>query len=403
MQILWYLPSLLVGIITGIQSGYWQLALLSTLMVSAMVITKLIKNRYPKFESGARIDISLAGVAIANRVLPRWPIFWKSEWSEIILEKINEQSSSAQAEELLGEISANNFSMAGDKDGVRFWLGISKGNSLQLDMKNDGPHLMIVGPTGSGKSELLNLILLSALSSQKLKLALFDFKGGAALEKFQEAAIGLATDLSPSVQLELWQLLAQELLHREELFAEIKVSGIEGLLAKGERMPRLVVVVDEFAAALSSSALAQTTLENICARGRSLGIHLIAASQTLSGIPRSMLTNLRTRIAMESSDPIDLVQIGINPSKDPTIELAGFGSGWLVRSNQKAMPFNFPLGIRPKLLPVRSEEESEPARPARSQFLRQKYLDLEQEMDPKLELSSTPDLKLLSRMARLRS
>jgi hypothetical protein len=113
-------------------------------------------------------------------------------------------------------------------------------------------------------------------------------------------------------------------------------------------MFEIVVVVDEFAAALATGAKAISCLEDVCARGRSLGIHLIAATQSLTGIPRSMLTNLRARIAMASSDPIDLVQLGFNPGKLSLASVSGWGSGYLATANTSADGFYFPFGIYAK-------------------------------------------------------
>ena len=79
MQLIWYLPSLIIGLTAGFSSGYWQLALISTLMVSLMLGVSLYKNRYPVFEPDSRIDVSVGQVAIANRVLPRIEFFWKKQ------------------------------------------------------------------------------------------------------------------------------------------------------------------------------------------------------------------------------------------------------------------------------------------------------------------------------------
>jgi energy-coupling factor transporter ATP-binding protein EcfA2 len=274
---------------------------------------------------------------------------------------------------------------------------------LVLNLVSDGPHLIVVGPTGSGKSEFLRLLITSLHANQEFDLALFDFKGGAALEQFSEQAIGIATDLDKESQQSLFALLANELSNREELFANAKCSSIESYVANGHQLARLVVVVDEFVSALASGPKALATIEDIAARGRSLGIHLVAATQSLTGVTRSMITNLRARVVMASSDPIDMVQLGINPSKHKSITVPGWGSAIIYRSNHEAESFNFPLGVRPEPLKAELPAASEQPQPARSLALRQMYSNQEQELDLPREPASNPDSQLLSRMARLHS
>jgi hypothetical protein len=77
MQWIWYLPSMLVGLGFGLSSGYWQLGLVSLLMVLVLFGTQAYKNRYPQFDEQSPIHISTSAVAIGNRVLPRWQFLWK--------------------------------------------------------------------------------------------------------------------------------------------------------------------------------------------------------------------------------------------------------------------------------------------------------------------------------------
>jgi len=400
MQLIWYLPSLLIGLSVGISSGYWQLALISALMVSVMAGTNLYKNRYQKFTDQDPVYLSGSQVAISNRVLPRFPIFWKAEWHQLFLTSIQLTEKTGEFDERYLIRQETNFAVSA-KD-LGFWLGVGQKSELEVDLATEGPHLLIVGPTGSGKSELLKLILISLLASNDCKLALFDFKGGATLEPFGNYSVGLATDLDSSSQVRLWELIALELESREQLFADHNVSDIEALNLSGQKLARMVVVIDEFAAALASGLLAQKTIEDVAARGRSLGVHLIVATQSLSGIQRSMLTNLRARIAMASSDPIDMVQLGINPAKYQLMNLAGWGSAIISRSNQDASSFCFPLGARQALPKGFDAKVSAPLQPARSQALRQMYLTQEPEPDPPLQQPSSPDSQLLLRMEGLR-
>jgi energy-coupling factor transporter ATP-binding protein EcfA2 len=401
VQFLWYLPSLIIGITVGLSSGYWQLAMVSILMVSLMLGVKLYRNRYPGFERGAQIHVSLGQVAINNRVLPRYDMLWKKQWNDLLLEYFQSRS----APDLLAELLARK-----SDGGVRFqsspalelWLGSTGSAEQSIDLAVDGPHLIIVGPTGSGKSELLKLIVRSLIENQKVQLVLFDYKGGATLEKFSDQAVGIATDLDPKSALKLWDFVSSELASREKLFASRGVSDIAQFNTAGDSLNPIVLVIDEFAAVLASGQKASSAIEDVCARGRSLGVHLIAATQSLTGIPRSLMTNLRARIAMSSSDPIDFVQLGINPNKLNMPMVPGWAQAVLLTARKMPEGFYFPIGFTKAPRQEALTEVSEPPLPVRSQWLRQMYLDPELTTDPPEEQSSSPDSLLLSRMEGLR-
>jgi energy-coupling factor transporter ATP-binding protein EcfA2 len=401
MQLIWYLPSLIIGLTAGLSSGYWQLALISALMVSLMLGVSMYKNRYPVFEPDSRIDVSVGQVAIANRVLPRIELFWKKQWHEMLLANHARQLAPDFLAWTKDQIFEHGFDLDPAKS-LQLWIGANNSSQKVLSLATAGPHLIIVGPTGSGKSELLKLLMHSLLQQSSCDLVLFDFKGGATLESFEQHAVGLATDLETPKQVQLWDFVAGELEKREQIFASRQVSGIEQFNQLGEQMSEIVVVVDEFAAALATGAKAISCLEDVCARGRSLGIHLIAATQSLTGMPRSMLTNLRARIAMASSDPIDLVQLGMNPGKLSLASVPGWGSGYLATANTSAEGFYFPLGFTPKpKLEVLIPSGEQPL-PARSQLLRQMYSTPEPEQDQPGAPVSIPESQLLSRMEGLR-
>jgi S-DNA-T family DNA segregation ATPase FtsK/SpoIIIE len=401
MQLIWYLPSLIIGLTAGFSSGYWQLTLISTLMVSLMIGVSLHKNRYPVFEPDSRIDVSAGQVAIANRVLPRFEFLWKKQWHELLLANQARQSASDFLAWTKDQVFEQGFDLDPAKS-LHLWIGADNSSQKVLSLGSDGPHLIIVGPTGSGKSELLKLIMFSLNQAGSCDLVLFDFKGGATLEQFEGQAVGLATDLDTGKQKQLWEFVAGELEKREQIFASRQVSGIEQFHQLGEPMSEIVVVVDEFAAALATGPKALSCLEDVCARGRSLGVHLIAATQSLTGIPRSMLTNLRARIAMASSDPIDLVQLGMNPNKLSLASVAGWGSGFVATANASAQGFYFPLGFTPKPKLEALIPSGELPQPARSQLLRKMYSSPEPEQNQPAAPFSIHESQLLSRMEGLR-
>ena len=404
MQWIWYLPSMLIGLGFGFSSGYWQLALISVLMVGILVGTQGYKKRYPQFDENSVVHVSNAAVAIGNRVLPRFQFLWKAQWHQLLLAELSKASTGDHFALALDRIKQDRFRVNEVGEGkLVSWIGANENRELVLDLVTDGPHLIVVGPTGSGKSEFLRLLITSLRATHDFNLALFDYKGGAALEEFAEDSIGIATDLDQESQLELFALLASELAKRERLFASAKCSSIEQYVAAGYSLPRWVVVVDEFVAALSSGPKALATIEDIAARGRSLGVHLVAATQSLSGVSRAMLTNLRARVVMFSSDPIDMVQLGINPGKHKPTIINGWASAIVYCGSNQAESFSFPLGVRPEPLIAQLPSSSEQLQPARSQALRQMYSSQEPELDLPQEPASSPDSQLLSRMARLHS
>jgi len=400
MQLIWYLPSLLIGLSVGLSSGYWQMALISALMVSLMFGFSLYKNRYPVFEPGAKIFRSPGQVAIENRVLPKYEIFWKQQWQELLLSHHKDKSAPSFLETTLDKIRTG-FDLGPAKH-LPLWIGADTESERVLNLSSEGPHLIIVGPTGSGKSEFLKLLVHSLLQQGNSELVLFDFKGGATLDKFEEHSIGLATDLTPPKQKLLWEFISKELANREQQFATMQVANLDQFNDLGNSMAPIVVILDEFAAALATGAVASACLEDVCARGRSLGVHLIAATQSLTGIPRAMLTNLRARVAMASSDPIDLVQLGMNPNKLSVAPIVGWGCGYVATANAAASGFYFPLGFTPEPKKAALIPSDEQLLPVRSQLLRQMYSGPEPKQDLPEAPSSSQESQLLSRMEGLR-
>jgi S-DNA-T family DNA segregation ATPase FtsK/SpoIIIE len=401
MQLIWYLPSLIIGLTVGFSSGYWQLALVSVLMATLMLALSIYRNRYPQFEASSSVHVSAGQVAINNRVLPKYELFWKKQWHELLLEHLKARQAPDFLSQLLGQKSAEGFWNTPSSE-LALWLGASSSREISVDLAIEGPHLLIVGPTGSGKSELLKLMLGSLIENQRVELVLIDFKGGATLEKFAPHSVGMGTDLDLLSFEKLLDYVESELSSRERLFAARKVSELKQLGLLGESLKPIVVVIDELAACLASGQKAAICIEDVLARGRSLGIFLIGASQSLTGISRSLLTNFRARIAMGSSDPIDFVQLGISPHKTILPLVRGFGQAVLLTPSRAQEGFYFPLGFTPEPKQVALTEAGEPARPVRSQLLRQMYSGPEQEMSPPAEQPSSPDSLLLLRMEGLR-
>lgn len=178
---------------------------------------------------------------------------------------------------------------------------------IALDIVADGPHAVVGGTTGSGKSELLVSWVASlahAYSSAELNILLVDFKGGAAfagLERLHQC-VGLMTDLDEAGALRAMESLKSELRYREHVLATEGVRAID----ETDALPRLLVVVDEFAAMLQEHPDLHKLFVDIAARGRSLGVHLVLCTQRPADAVRdALMTNCGLRICLRVNDEND--------------------------------------------------------------------------------------------------
>lgn len=214
---------------------------------------------------------------------------------------------------------------AGGARSTRAVIGVSLDGPFSIDLVADGPHGLVAGTTGSGKSELLQTLVASlALTNRPdaMNFVLIDYKGGAA---FKDAVrlphtVGMVTDLDAHLVERALTSLGAELTRRERLLAAAGAKDIEDYVAAHGRgfahahapLPRLLIIIDEFASMARELPDFVTGLVNIAQRGRSLGIHLILATQRPSGVVSADIranTNLRISLRVtdvaDSSDVID--------------------------------------------------------------------------------------------------
>jgi S-DNA-T family DNA segregation ATPase FtsK/SpoIIIE len=198
--------------------------------------------------------------------------------------------------------------------------GESYDGPFAIDLRKDGPHALIAGTTGSGKSELLQTLVASlavANRPDEMTFVLVDYKGGSA---FADCAalphtVGMVTDLDPHQVSRALGSLSAELTRREHLLAATGAKDIEAyqVLADTRRarpLPRLVLVIDEFATLVRELPDFVTGLVNIAQRGRSLGLHLILATQRPSGaVSADIRANTNLRIALRVTDPAESADV----------------------------------------------------------------------------------------------
>ncbi len=196
-------------------------------------------------------------------------------------------------------------------------LGVGSDGVFALDLARDGPHALVAGTTGAGKSELLRTLVASLAASNRpdeLGFVLVDYKGGAAFGACAQLphTAGLVTDLDDGLVERALVSLRAELKRREALLAQAGVADISTYRSTGRPLARLVIVVDEFASLAEELPEFVGGLVGIAQRGRSLGVHLVLATQRPEGVVSADIranTNLRICLAVtreaESRDVID--------------------------------------------------------------------------------------------------
>ncbi|TFB93688.1 FtsK/SpoIIIE domain-containing protein [Cryobacterium sp. HLT2-28] len=193
-------------------------------------------------------------------------------------------------------------------------IGIGEQGRVTLDLVAAGPHAVVGGTTGSGKSELL-VTWVAAMAAvhphDAVTFLLIDFKGGAAFRPLVALphCVGLITDLDGRQAARALASLAAELRHREWAMRAAGARDITELNSAGSRsnpLPRLVIVVDEFATMLTAFPELHALFLDIAARGRSLGVHLILCTQRPNGVVRdALLANCNLRVSLRVNNRAD--------------------------------------------------------------------------------------------------
>ena len=216
-------------------------------------------------------------------------------------------------------------------------FALSEDGPLDIDLVSDGPHGLVAGTTGAGKSELLRS-LVAALAAEhsplRVNFVLVDYKGGSAFGECAELphTVGMVTDLDEQLGERALLSLEAELRYRERVLREHRATDLieyDRLVAQGQAgragpLPRLLVVIDEFATLASELPDFVPSLVGIAQRGRSLGVHMLLATQRPSGAVNENIranTNLRVCLRVQtpqdSSDVIDSPAAAKIPRNQP--------------------------------------------------------------------------------------
>ncbi len=193
-------------------------------------------------------------------------------------------------------------------------LGIGENGIFGIDLVRDGPHGLVGGTTGSGKSEFLRSMVAGLAARNdptRLTFILIDFKGGAAFKTCERLphTIGTVSNLDEQLADRALTALEAELRYRQQVFARAGegIDNLDAYLATNPDvpMPRLLLVIDEFAMLAKDYPDVLKSLVSVAAVGRTLGVHMILATQRPAGVVNEDIlanTNLRVALRVQSKE-----------------------------------------------------------------------------------------------------
>jgi DNA segregation ATPase FtsK/SpoIIIE, S-DNA-T family len=272
---------------------------------------------------GMRIKLG-SPVRLIDRELDRFPLFLDEPPSPDVLATVIEHCRQAAIEADKIEVPFETISVEAKDigkttsfDALAIPLGVAgvgRVTSLRLG-HGTAQHVLIAGKTGSGKSSLLHTLITSAAlkySPSELRMVLLDFKKGVEFQVYAQAKLPHAEIIGIESRREFGlsalEYLDRVLHRRGEMFREAGVQDIPSWHRQrpNQPMPRVLVVIDEFQEIfIEDDKLAQQAamlLDRVVRQGRSFGIHIVMASQTIGGsfsLPRTTMAQMAVRIALQ--------------------------------------------------------------------------------------------------------
>ena len=237
---------------------------------------------------------------------------------------------------------------------IRCYLGVSSGGSLNIGLSEHGPHWLLGGTTGAGKSQLLRSLVLSAAlryPPERLGLILVDFKGSAGLGPLAQLphALSVLSNFDVSAVERALEFLRADIHHREVDLQALGVNSYRDYLASCQaagttpRYPELLIVVDEFRMLIDSMPDAMAELMRIATIGRSLGLHLVLATQRPQGaISQDIRANIATSICLRVASAQDSYNL-LEHESAAYISAAHPGAGYVRLPDGRSLPFRAPL------------------------------------------------------------
>ena len=199
-------------------------------------------------------------------------------------------------------------------------VGVSKTGIVMLDLhdKAHGPHGLVAGTTGSGKSEILQTYILSMATlyhPYEAAFVIIDFKGGGMVNQFAQLPhlLGAITNIDGNA-------INPELQKRQKYFAQADVNHIDKYIRKykagevSEPLPHLIIIVDEFAELKAEQPEFMKELISAARIGRSLGVHLILATQKPAGqVNEQIWSNSRFKLCLKVQSKEDSNEVLKSP------------------------------------------------------------------------------------------
>lgn len=237
---------------------------------------------------------------------------------------------------------------------IRCYLGVSSGGSLNISLSEHGPHWLLGGTTGAGKSQLLRSLVLSAAlryPPERLGLILVDFKGSAGLGPLAQLphALSVLSNFDVSAVERALEFLRADIHRREVDLQALGVNSYRDYLASCQaagttpRYPELLIVVDEFRMLIDSMPDAMAELMRIATIGRSLGLHLVLATQRPQGaISQDIRANIATSICLRVASAQDSYNL-LEHESAAYISATHPGAGYVRLPDGRSLPFRAPL------------------------------------------------------------
>lgn len=227
-----------------------------------------------------------------------------------------------------------------------FTLGAGAEGPLVLDLVAHGPHALVGGTPGAGKSELLRGVLASLAlryPPSRMTFLLVDFKGGAAFREFAPLphTVGIVTDLDEHLADRALTSFRAEIKYRESLLEQhgaIDVLDLERR-APDVVLPRLLIVIDEFATLAQEVPEFVDGVIDVTQRGRSLGVHLVLATQSPRGsVTGKIRANTNLAIALRTVSTDESIDI-LGTADAAAIPVQRKGRAWARIGDRDLLPF----------------------------------------------------------------
>lgn len=308
MSVLFLVPALGYGLILLALSADATLLWLSLVTIAAW----WWHERTKRFDLSQPVSFIADRVWIGERRLSLFALFWGSAIR-------NRVYAAAFWEDPIKNLDA--VATFGSHIGVT-----ATGQLICQPISNRTPHALLIGPSGTGKTELMRLIA----SQLEAEIWGIDYNGGVGLAGFTGLAL-IATEQDDS---------ALDVMSRE-------------FLARKHRalQPKLLIVVDDLERALEHEAVA-LLLRQVASQGRVLNVMLLAANQTLGGVPRSIWVNCANRFSL-GADLASRVELGFRGRSEAAF--GDWGAAELIQGS-RVVSFRFPLGFRnEKTAPAQAE------------------------------------------------